>query len=259
MFYRRELKVFDAIQKQIHTRVSPNYNIKNFDCSVGIITDDTLYLLTYSKFLFIHIPKTAGVTLKNYLIPDYVSIKKNSFEYNKKYLHSPVTTWMPMFRSKLDRPTIISMVRNPFDRLTSLYRFRKYISRDYSIPNDITFKEWVGDIRKYETQSWGYVNGNKLFADCPQTYWTHQGGENKIDKLLRFENLPDNLSELNKYQPLRKGKAVPDKKYPEEFSENNSKKYLFKKKDYREYYDDETRKIVTDWYIDDLKSFNYQF
>ena len=77
MFYRRELKVFDAIQKQIHTRVSPNYNIKNFDCSDGIITDDTLYLLTYSKFLFIHIPKTAGIALRTYfdkptmdLVPD---------------------------------------------------------------------------------------------------------------------------------------------------------------------------------------------
>ena len=71
MFYRRELKVFDAIQKQIHTRVSPNYNIKNFDCSDGIITDDTLYLLTYSKFLFIHIPKTAGSSLNSSLVSSF--------------------------------------------------------------------------------------------------------------------------------------------------------------------------------------------
>jgi hypothetical protein len=175
-----------------------------------------------------------------------------------------------------------AIIRNPFDRLVSLYHFRKKENDLYNLfPNanhdggdkttpdgeNLTFKQWVMDSR---TRGVGTLWGEDPFLDSSKEkqiylFENHQGGYNSTiewvnqihfltdrsgnlmtNEILRFENLNEDIENFCKKYNLNQ--VILEKK-------NSSPR----KKNYVEYYDDELIEYVSNIFKDDIDSLDYKF
>ena len=124
------------------------------------------------KFIFIHIPKTAGTSIRN-------SFDMNGYDkkvVRKSYPHSRCSEVKEYCGEKIwDEYFKFSFVRNPFDRMISFYSFHN--SPQYKHPTgkeraQLPIKEWV------------LTNKDKNVLHT-QNYYLNED----IDFIGRFENL----------------------------------------------------------------------
>ena len=188
------------------------------------------------KCIFVHIPKTGGVTINNSYfnslggvhrtIKDYQLIfnKKEFFEYFK-----------------------FAFVRNPWDRLVSTYFHYK---RGGFHSND---KEWYkSNLSKYNgfeefvTEWVNKENINKRPHFKPQHEFITINGEIFVDRIFRFEQFKEAIQEINNKLNL-------------EISIPHLNKSNNRAKDYKSYYSERTKKIVKEVYFEDIEIFKYSF
>ena len=168
-----------------------------------------------------HIPKTAGSSMRLYMRGRYDT------------LHVPHHSTAEQIKNKhidiFDSYTKFCVVRNPWDREVSRYKFIK---------------------RNKEHEQYEHtLNGIKWFiqrrAGFPYTHYTHISHVCVIDYILRFENIQSDFHEVcNKLN-------IPSKRLP------HIQRSVHRH--YTEYYDDETRSIVADRYAEDIERFEYKF
>lgn len=177
------------------------------------------------KKLFIHIPKTGGTSVKNSL--NIISNGHNSWNcYNLKKYYT------------------FSIVRNPWDRVVSNYKFCKMNENMYYYKNSpfgrynidyeiLKNKNFEKTLRLLE---WNFL---KHIGWKSQNYFICDENKNiKIDKIYKFENLNELENDFNiKLDHLNKS------------YKGNYKNYFNKK------LIDKVFKI----YKDDIKLFNYEF
>ena len=136
---------------------------------------------------------------------------------------------------------VFSFVRNPWDRLVSMFRYLKEIEvpkrKKENKPYDVTletmhFKEYIKSSDVFKPRSFYDFFKNK---------------NNKIDLnfIGKFENLDKDFEKVKKELNLN-FKKIPHK--------NKSKH-----KHYTEYYNDETKQIVAKKYAKDIEHFGYEF
>jgi len=120
------------------------------------------------KLIFIHIPKTAGTTIRTLLLkndPDVISdIHLPYIEIKEKYFKE----------NNIDEYNIFSIVRNSYDIVVSLYCYtikNKHYIIDEIDKNTITFSEFI---KKY------FIN---------QLPYLSMGNREYIKNILRYENL----------------------------------------------------------------------
>ena len=153
--------------------------------------------------MFVHIPKTGGSAVRERLKVKTVG-------------HTPID----FCESRNDCWTI---VRNPFDRLISMYASNKGIVS--SDPNKV--KSWFNKQKRIPTILNRYVN---LITPM------HEFVNNEIE-IIRFENLQEEM----------KGRYAVDLPLVN-FSRRGP---------YQIYYDDELQEMVLDYYRKDFELFNY--
>ena len=191
------------------------------------------------KFIFIHIPKTAGHSIErafgawtgkdkiNYGI-GMDSIRRRPIQhYNLAQLERY------NFISPTENSTYFKFcfVRNPYSRIVSAWKYLK-VQKWSKVSEDTSFKKFV---KKYK---------KNLHAKT-HCHWTHTNGVKNIDFIGRFENLQEDFNVIcNKI-------GIPTKKLPHINKTNH--------KHYTEYYDDETREIVAKKYAKDIEYFGYKF
>ncbi len=145
---------------------------------------------------------------------------------------------------------VFAFVRNPFDRLVSTYEnqvrnpsnfskqfFRKGMHKSFwkfGLRPEMTFKEFVQRIHKIPDKNCNW-HFKSQYTFIPEN----------IDFLGYFENLEKDFNEVCRI--LGEKKELPHK--------NKS----LKRKNYRDYYDEETKKLVEERYKTDLKRFGYKF
>jgi len=129
-----------------------------------------------------------------------------------------------------------SIVRNPWSRAFSWY---KNVLRDpshrelHGVTEETTFKEFL----KAHAGKWMLR---------PQAYWMKDyNGEIPMDYIGKFEDLPNVLEHIS--ETLDLGEIT----FPHEISGSGE--------DYREQYDDETRKLIEVIYKEDIERFDYSF
>ena len=186
------------------------------------------------KCILIRIPKTATTSIikgldMNSSYNDHVDWKE-SYERNKNFLHY----------------TKFAIVRNPWDRFVSFYHYckspinyhhdntSKNIKRHhefYNLFKNKTFKEIV--FLFYNNKQ------NPKWFD-PQYKFIYDNMNIKIDLLLKFENLKEDIKKIDKNITLFK---------------INTTNHL----PYRTYYDEETKFMIGELYKKDIELFNYQF
>ena len=180
-----------------------------------------------NNFIFIHINKTAGssieVALKDYGIKKPL-IKEGNFPHSQHFKYDDYRDYIG---DNFTNFYTFTVVRNPWDRVVSYYH-------NGAITKNLNFNNWVID--RYKNNN--FLDHMRMYQPCTEWF-------DKVDKILRFESINkdfnDLCSELNLTCKLN--------------HYNNTKH----RRVYHEYYTEETKQIIYDYFIDDINSFNYKF
>lgn len=193
--------------------------------------------------VFIHIPKTAGTTVRTVLgcseyrrlknIPDNVP-QHVSFGH-LDYAHLVKKGYVdPEFAKSA---FTFAFVRNPYDRTVSLYEYYRKIDK---VSHSLSFPEFVWRLQD-GVSPLGLWN-QKGWSQCnPQVRWTEKLDLNFIGS---FENLESEI---------RSVAALIGAEVPEEIP--RLQKTIDRPMDY--YYDETTRGIVEELYEEDFEEFGY--
>ena len=194
---------------------------------------------TRYKFIFIHVPKTAGnsiqAILKQYSEDKINNIKvkgekvvQNFYVSNpqlKTSKHSPLNQYYYGWKKEfgdIDQYIKFGTIRNPWDRAISYYFFR---SKD----------------KRFNKKSFL----NSLTRQSMFNFFQIDGKLDEIDYFIRFENIQSD------YDIVCDKIGIPRTKLP--------KLNKTKHESYTKYYDKEMIEIVAKKYKDDLKNFGYKF
>ena len=204
--------------------------------------------------LFIHIPKTAGLSIEQNLLSRYNGFNVKS--HHTRFIDTP--------QSVIQENFTFSFVRNPWDRLVSFYHFigpgapiypkrlnvhqwAPYVTRQYIYPRGnsfrpISFKEFV---IHYLDQS-HCPHQIKYSLEWDSFDWlANSDGELDLDYIGRFSNLTSDFKTLCDkldidYFPLIKSNESTHTKYTD-------------------YYDSELRSYVAEKYYKEIDYFDFKF
>lgn len=178
------------------------------------------------KCLFIHVPKTAGVSVRYWL--SRVANDDTVLSWD----HATIMQWKAMLRPEAFSNFFkFAFVRNPWDRLVSNY--------SWCLANHVPFVEG----KSFDE----YVRLPNLLDYFPsQSHWLmNEKREYLVDFIGRFENIEEDIVELARRLDVP---VVPLER------RNGSCHH-----DYRLYYTRRTKELVRQIYSEDINRFEYQF
>ncbi len=194
------------------------------------------------KFIFVHIPKTAGVSIANALSMNClqchnsaVEIKQilNKTEFGKK-------VWQEYFK--------FSFVRNPWSWVVSNIR---YLADCLVVDVDPSafLTRWMND-KKIRVVDHFTAHLSEILEKNQCAYFLSEGesedGELLLDFVGKFENLQQDFDYIcNKV-------GAPQKML---LHENKTKQY----KHYSEYYNEDTKQFIASKFAKDIEYFGYEF
>ena len=208
-------------------------------------SNKTYTLKKKPNILFVHIAKTAGTSIRNSLI-----MNGNELEFNSHIVSTKIIKkigkkrWNSMFK--------FCFVRNPYDRLVSFYHFMT-IPREIPREKERIWREKrqriIGE-RTFEEFCFMFYK-NKILKKTPGLLQQNKYICNKNDKIIvdfigRYESLEEDWDYLCK--------NIFQKEYvlPHEQLSNH-------RKDYMSYYNEETKRIVANYYKKDFEMFDYDY
>jgi hypothetical protein len=189
--------------------------------------------------IFVHVPKTAGVSISKILELNH-----------KNYLHRHIP--LNKIQEKLNKSvfnstTKFSVVRNPFDRFVSLYKYRIKNKKNWNYPQEysphLTFEQWFWDFEIQLRNIDSYENLSQY------DFLTDNSGELGVNHILRFERLEEDWN--NMFKELK----IKTPKLPHLNKTN--------KTHYSEYFKIPTGDLIKDFiyshYKKDFDTFGYSF
>jgi hypothetical protein len=211
-----------------------------------------------AKYMFVHIPKNAGVSVrKSPALHNRLISADPYFHKSKKYTRQLTRVmresgehhgyqharWRDIHPSVTERLTSVAIVRNPWARTVSRFRFVQTAMQQGTAKHGYSstdFEEFLEERHTYGGRDFFWhraIRGWYPQAD----YVLDERGNLKVD-VLRFEKMEDEI--LSYFQAdLRKHK-------------NKSADW---QDDYRHLYTAKTKKIVGDWYAKDVELFGFDF
>ena len=201
-----------------------------------IFIEGTLLNAFYkSKTIFIHIPKTAGVSLAKAIYGDVTFEGHRSFYFNNIALNIKNEVYFSF-----------SFVRNPFDRLYSAYKFLNEGGMNHL--DKLAFQTFLSEFEDFEDFILNGLNEKLIYQIThfiPQhEYLCDKSGNILVDFIGRFEDLESDTLLLSK----RLKKDI-----------NLSHLNFNSKLDYKEVYSDEMIYKVNQIYQKDIDIFKYNF
>lgn len=189
------------------------------------------------KFIFIHIPKTGGRSMR-------VVLKKRHPNSEKLYepsiwLHPNINDYIKDGYN-IDEYFKFAFVRNPWDRLLSNYHFRIQILRSEDTAS-VSFRDWVINSKTREGHS--FLNTVEMYK-TQYSYITFNKTK-MVDFIGRFENLQQDWDFICDQLQIKR-QALPH---------NNKSSHS----SYRDYYDEDTVNIVREYFKEDIENFGYEF
>lgn len=181
-------------------------------------------------FVFIHINKTGGTSMGSALgLP-----VKQHLTAREVIRIIGAASWQRAYR--------FSIVRNPWDKVVSHYKYRVMTNQNAMSDVPIPFADWVAATYGPDKRL-PYYDNPVMFQ--PQVDWLSDL-EGKVDMNLigRFEDLPAAYRQIAKRLGLRTTLPHLNRTEPS---------------DYRSFYDDRTAETVSDWFRKDIGAFGYRF
>lgn len=181
------------------------------------------------KYIFIHIPKTAGNSIKKTLMGNYELVHRNIEEYEDS---------SDYFK--------FSFVRNPYNRLYSwIYESEQYNEYWKNIyPTRVEFNSFVrNELYDFKTQ-YSYI-------------------KDKMNFVGRFENLQEDFDTICDMIGLKKGRLphIMQSGHPDYYKDGYPMDKIFDKNknyDYLRMYDNDVKELVYAKYEIDFLTFNYE-
>jgi len=188
---------------------------------------------------FVHIPRSAGTSIGHWL-----KANKGSSSYQEWYNHPTLEEMQPT-------GTTFTVVRNPWDRIVSLYHFSKnvkvqgypnisnewaqnYINQLNGFTEWPEFNLWVENLENFKMP--------EIFPFSmltPQTHWA-----DKVNIVLHYENLAEEFAKIQQllgcYGPLPK----------DNFSERGDYKYMYTSKN---------KDLIYKWFKEEIDKWGYEF
>lgn len=218
-------------------------------------------LLSESKqFIFVHIEKTAGNAIKDYL-RKYDSCQQNLFDIVlNKFFHVSFYTYNSVDNIKklkslslghamlyviqqnvspeiFDNYFKFAFVRNPYSREVSIY---EYIKKIKTHPQN----ELISKLSFPEYLEWRVTKNLRLQFD----YIVNYNKEFCLNYLGRFENLDEDFEVC--CQKLK----IPEPSSLAKVNVTKEKDY-----DYRDYYDEKAKQLIEKYFQKDLEYLGYDF
>jgi chondroitin 4-sulfotransferase 11 len=195
------------------------------------------------KTIFVHIPKCAGTSVSNAFADGEPSF--NSAEYKKFSLrtmkgrnleHQTSRRLKLLAPFRFRKYYKFAFVRNPFDRMVSEYKWRS--SWDESTRN-ADFENMLEKIPSFRDAGEPHFFSAKQFV-------TDGRGKVVVDFIGKFESIDEDFAKIAKAVNLNK--SLPKK--------NVTNKQESK---YCEYYNSTTKRLVEQYFGEDLAFFDYKF
>lgn len=229
----KPVKRLEAIQKKIKVRYAV-YKI----CKCGV--------------WFIDIPRTSSSSIKvelgikygwpygkqNLLEKNFASLSCFTDHINASKMRSIIgkKNWEKIFT--------FTVIRNPWERMVSIYHYR---IRKNQIPSDLLFKDYLKLYQNNDLNPFlKHPHFGKNMANMID-YISDEQGKIIIDYVVRYENRDEQLQYVKeKINFPELGNLALQSASPTD-------------NDYREYYDEESREIVSSIFKRDIEGFGYSF
>lgn len=191
------------------------------------------YITGEHNLTFLHIPKTAGTSILDWLRTNKGNSNIVEWETHPKHSELPQGN------------TSFTIVRNPWDRMVSAYHYLKKISlpegsswlklNDITEDNFPTFEVWIKNLHNYKNPDAYWFR-----PETPQVEWL----DKPIDIILRYENLTEDFKQIQLC-----------------FNCNIELPHHYKTDhlNYRKYYNDNTKSIVEQFNKSDIATWKYQY
>ena len=193
------------------------------------------------QFIFVHTPKTAGTSMTNILARYCEGIREDGNQMHKGW---PTKHWLldGYYQNfgNVDSYYKFTVVRNPWDRMISYY---------FWLNEEFDEKKFSNMLKKVRHQ--GHADACNFSDKSPVDYNFSSCTQyccdvRKINNFIKFENLEEGWK-----------KACEDIGIPyEQLGWANKAK---QKRNYRDFYNDETKSKVERAYADDIDNFEYEF
>jgi hypothetical protein len=153
-------------------------------------------MLHYKNILFVHIPKTAGASIRHFLV------QNNLDNWNRNHIfthHDPI--FLLEQNNHLSETFKFSVVRNPYTRAFSHYKHIQTVKNIH-----ISFNEFLnyvrinGNIRLVNYSSNDQIKFNEQLPliTYTQSFYLHGlNGEIGVDRVYKFEHINEFESDFN--------------------------------------------------------------
>lgn len=199
---------------------------------------------------FLRFTKKKLLTLKNDYLDDYIfiHINKNGGTSISQALRIPQEHYTAFEkRSRVgqrswNKKITFSVVRNPWDRIVSMYCYRIKTNQTELHRHKLSFEEWL---------RFTLVDKDPVFYDKPKMFmpqfdWlVDENSDLIVSNLLRFESLSDD------FQDFTTKLGLSSIALPHVNKTNRSS--------YSSYFTSETKDIVENFYLKDINAFGYAF
>ena len=207
--------------------------------------------LLNDKFLFVHINKSGGA-----IITDNMKLNGNT---KLTGFHRPLKDMLFLaeknFSLKKENLYIFTIVRNPWDRMLSMYLF--YHKNNFNSPEffstnldiDNNFNSWIKYIYSNSFDRTKIHSGVNIYKYCfsNQLNWIKDNNDDNINinKILKFEN--NELDNFFKNEIKLQNYNI------------NTRIHPTKHEHYSKYYNKESIELVRKHYQEDIDYFSYNF
>lgn len=206
-------------------------------------------ILPKHKLIFIHIPKTGGSSVANALV-------ENLNTQETKALSRPLGILQPNRHLKAQEVKYLlgekiwneffsfAFVRNPWDLMVSQYHWWLQKAAQYpSCRKDVIKIKRMGNFTNFLNSKYG----QKMFHDTTGNMfdWIAEDNQIIVNFVGKFENLQNDLNEVCQHLNLEQIKLPHTNKT--------------KRKPYRDYYNNETKKFVAHRFQKTIEMFGYEF
>jgi len=207
-----------------------NKLIEKYKNKIGFYFNSPIRKGKKKEFIFIHIPKTAGTSM--------TKIFGEAFQKH----NSAKEVIETIGKEEWNKAYKFTVVRNPWDKVLSQYKFRVKTNKTKMGTNKISFKDWVACTYGEPKDKYYYHNPTKYKT---QIEWLKNDEDIiDMDKILRFENLNNDFKSVAKIIGI-----------------NSELPHINKTTvaNYRDFYDEDTRQIIEDCFAEDIKVFEYKY
>ncbi|MEM6595326.1 MAG: sulfotransferase family 2 domain-containing protein [Pseudomonadota bacterium] len=216
--------------------------------------------LGIAKWLFIHIPKNAGVAMaKHPELTNKLVRPEGSFHISRAYTEELLSImaenhehhgkqharWRDVKPSVRDKLQAVAIVRNPWSRVVSRYRFARTVAKSGKSPQHEAPESFDAFLeQRHEYGGRPFYWHRAIRGWYPQSdYVTDEQGRLRTD-ILRQEQLSQDV-------PTYFGVTDPPK--PRNLSRHKEKQ------SYQDFYSPRTIQVVADWYASDIELFGFDF